>query len=230
MPPATATATATKASKPRAKAARKTSARKSTARASASRKAVSRKPARKKVTARKTAPVKPSPANRLPKRARAAPARVAQKRSGRRAPDPRRALRPGGGPSSETATRKTANVFNDYAERAVLIPVGAALLARDRVVNTVSDTFSTYSSSSKTQAQLRRFERRGLTARNRLEREVRKARVRVERELRQRRRVVENRVNDLDDRREAFLNNGSEIANRVPEIARKVQDRILSLV
>ena len=121
-------------------------------------------------------------------------------------------------------------MFGDYAERAVLIPVGAALLARDRVVSGVSDTLSTYSSSSKTQAQLRRFERRGLTARNRLEREVRKARVRVERELRQRRRVVENRVTDLDDRREAIARNGSEIANRVPEIAREVQDRILSLV
>ena len=121
-------------------------------------------------------------------------------------------------------------MFGDYAERAVLIPVGAALLARDRVVSGVSDTLSTYSSSTKTQAQLRRFERRGVTARNRLEREVRKARVRVERELRQRRRIVESRVNDLDDRRETLLNNGSEIANRVPEIAREVQDRILSLV
>ena len=131
---------------------------------------------------------------------------------------------------SETATRETANVFGDYAERAVLIPVGAALIARDRVVSSVSDTLSTYSSSTKTQAQLRRFERRGITARNRLEREVRKARVRVERELRQRRRVVESRVNDLDDRREAITKNGSEIANRVPELAREVQERILSLV
>ena len=92
---------------------------------------------------------------------------------------------------SETATRETAGVFGDYAERAVLIPVGAALLARDRVVSSVGDTLSTYSSGTKAQAQLRRFERRGVTARNRLEREVRKARVRVERELRQRRRRVE---------------------------------------
>jgi hypothetical protein len=131
---------------------------------------------------------------------------------------------------TDTATRETAGLFGDYAERAVLIPVGAALLARDRVVSTVSDTLSTYSSSTKTQAQLRRFERRGVTARNRFEREVRKARVRVERELRQRRRVVESRVNELDDRREAIAKNGSDLANRVPEIAREVQERILSLV
>ena len=138
---------------------------------------------------------------------------------------------------TQTATRETAGVFGDYAERAVLIPVGAALIARERVVETVSDTVSSYSSTSKAQAQLRRFERRGVTARNRLEREVRKARVRVERELRQRRRVVESAVSDIDARREAIAKSGSELANkvpeyanRVPELANKVQERILSLV
>jgi hypothetical protein len=131
---------------------------------------------------------------------------------------------------TETATRETAGVFGDYAERAVLIPVGAALIARDRVVSSVSDTISTYSSTSKTQAQLKKFERRGATARNRLEREVRKARVRVERELRQRRRVIESTVSDIDDRREAFAKNGSDIAGRVPELATKLQERVLSLV
>jgi hypothetical protein len=131
---------------------------------------------------------------------------------------------------AQTATRETAQVVGDYAERAVLIPVGAALIARDRVVATVSDTVSTYSSSSKTQQQLRRFERRGATARNRLEREVRKARVRVERELRQRRRVIESTVGDIEDRRDAIAKNGTELANRVPELANRVQERILSLV
>jgi hypothetical protein len=132
--------------------------------------------------------------------------------------------------SSETATLQTAGVFGDYAERAVLIPVGAALIARDRVVNSVSDTISTYSSSSKTQAQLKKFERRGATARNRLEREVRKARVRVERELRQRRRVIGSTVSDIEDRSETFAKNGSDIAGRVPELATKLQERVLSLV
>jgi len=138
---------------------------------------------------------------------------------------------------TQTATKETAGVFGDYAERAVLIPVGAALIARDRVVTGVSDTVSNYSSTTKAQAQLRRFERRGITARKRLEREVRKARVRVERELRQRRRVIETAVSDLDDRRETFTKNGSDIANRVPELANRVpelvdrvQERVLSLV
>ena len=120
--------------------------------------------------------------------------------------------------------------MGDYAERAVLIPVGAALIARDRVASTVSDTLSTYSSTTKAQAQLRKFERRGATARNRLEREVRKARVRVERELRQRRRTIESTVSDLDERREAIAKNGTEIAGKVPELANRVQERILTLV
>jgi len=88
---------------------------------------------------------------------------------------------------TQTATRETAGVFGDYAERAVLIPVGAALIARDKVLSGVNDTITSYSSTSKAQAQLRKFERRGTTARKRLEREVRKARTSVERELRKRR-------------------------------------------
>ncbi|MCW3031109.1 MAG: hypothetical protein JWM66_1242 [Solirubrobacterales bacterium] len=124
---------------------------------------------------------------------------------------------------AQTATRETAGVFGDYAERAVLIPVGVALTARDRLVSSVNDTISSYSSTTKAQAQLRRFERRGATARNRLEREVRKARVRVERELRQRRREIERTVSDIEKRRDAVAKNGSDIANQV-------QERILSLV
>lgn len=124
---------------------------------------------------------------------------------------------------AETATRETAGVVGNYAERALLIPVGVALTARDKVVSGVSDTISTYSTTTKAQAQLRRFERRGATARNRLEREVRKARVRVERELRQRRREIEKTVSELEE-------SGTELANKVPELANRVQDRVLSLV
>jgi hypothetical protein len=136
--------------------------------------------------------------------------------------------------STQAATAQSAGAFGDYAERAVLIPVGAALIARDRVVSSVTDTFSNYSSSSKAQAQLKKFERRGATARKRLEREVRKARVRVERELRQRRKRIESTLNEtvseIEGRREKIVKNGSEIANRVPELATQAQERILSLV
>jgi hypothetical protein len=132
---------------------------------------------------------------------------------------------------AQNATGLTAserpNALGDVAERAVLIQVGAALTARDRVVSSVGDAITRYSTPSRAQAQLRRFERRGATARNRLEREVRKARVRVERQLRQRRRVIKRTVGELDDRREVVAKNGSELAN---ELATRIQESVLSRV
>ncbi len=103
--------------------------------------------------------------------------------------------------STTRARRATSQATSaSYAERAVLIPVGAALIARDRVVSSVNDAISTYASPSKAQTQLHKFERRGVTARNRLEREVRKTRTRVERELRQRRRDGTELVDRLQER------------------------------
>ncbi len=165
-------------------------------------------------------------------------AKAARKPASAKASAARRAgTRPTTQARSTRAPRQTPGAFGDYAERAVLIQVGAYLTARDRVVSTVSDTISSYSSPTKAQAQLRRFERRGVTARSRLEREVRKARVRVERQLRQRRRKIGSTVSDLEERRDAFAKNGSELANlvpdlanRVPDLANRVQERILSVV
>ncbi|HYM45729.1 MAG TPA: hypothetical protein VES65_06155 [Solirubrobacteraceae bacterium] len=118
-------------------------------------------------------------------------------------------------PAAKTAAARRASTARrsapatssstSYAERAVLIPVGAALIARDRFVSSVNDTISIYSDTSKAQAQLRKFERRGDTARRRVEREIRKTRVSVERELRKRRQ------------------DGAELADRL-------QERIQSLV
>ena len=76
------------------------------------------------------------------------------------------------------------------AERAVLIPIGAALEARDRIV----DTARTYTNRGKTQRELNRFERRGATA------------------LRRNRRAVQRQVN-------GFSVNPGEVADRVRSIA-----------
>jgi hypothetical protein len=183
-------------------------------RAKAARKTASRKPA--KTTARRTTAT----------RAKATRAKADRTRA---ANETQAALR-----DSQKAARESAGVVGDYAERAVLIPVGAALIARERVVTSVSDTISSYSTPTKAQAQLRKFERRGATARKRLEREVRKTRVRVERELRQRRKNVERTVNDavrdIEKRRDAITKNGTDLGDRVPEFANQVQERILSLV
>jgi hypothetical protein len=180
---------------------------------SSSTKAKAAKPAAKSSAARRGSTS--ASARSQSTKAKATKAKAAQTRSVHQAQS---ALR-----QTETATRNTVDVFGDYTERAVLIPVGAALIARERVVSTVNDAISSYGSTTKAQAQLRRFERRGNTARNRLEREVRKARVRFERELRQRRRELEKTVSSLEDRRDAVTKNVTELPNRV-------QERILSLV
>jgi hypothetical protein len=175
-----------------------------------------------KPRAKRAATSKQTSAKRASSRAKATNARAARTRTIHQSESAAK--------QAQAATRETATVLGDYAERAVLIPVGAALIARDRVVDSVTDTLSTYSSTSKTQAQLRRFERRGATARSRFEREVRKTRVRVERQLRERRRKIEGTVSELEERREAFAKSGSDLAGRVPELANQVQERILSLV
>lgn len=81
----------------------------------------------------------------------------------------------------------------DVAERTVLTGVGITLSARDGVV----EVLGTYTDRKKLEKQLKGFERRGTTARNRFEREVKKTRTRVERELRQRTNRVEKDVKAL---------------------------------
>ena len=80
------------------------------------------------------------------------------------------------------------------AERVVLVPVGASLLARDNVVSTVKGLATKYRTRSDVERELRRYERRGVTARNRFERQVRRTRTKFERQLRQRRNIVERSV------------------------------------
>jgi hypothetical protein len=86
------------------------------------------------------------------------------------------------------------------AERAVSIPVGAALEARDRVNATVR----TYSDSRLTRQQLNRFERRGATA------------------LRRNRRAVGRQAKNVRD-------NVETRATEVQSSANGVVDRVLSL-
>jgi hypothetical protein len=173
-------------------------------------------------------------------RARSAGAGAGRSRATSRGNSARR-----GAATRATATRSATDRVGDYAERAVLIPVGAALVARERVTSGVSEALSSYSTPTKAQAQLRKFERRGSTARSRLEREVRKTRTRVERELRERRRELEQRRERLakslsdqveqtqaqiekaqaqiEDTVRARLEDGTDFASRL-------QERVLRLV
>jgi hypothetical protein len=72
------------------------------------------------------------------------------------------------------------------AERALLIPIGAVLEARDSIV----DTARTFTNRSRTRRQLNRYERRGATA-------LRRSRRTVERQAKGVRRDVESRTNGL---------------------------------
>jgi hypothetical protein len=129
----------------------------------------------------------------------------------------------------------------EYAERAVLIPVGAVLTARDKAVATVEELATSLSSREKAEKELAvrltRFERRGRTERNRVERRVKKTRTRVERELRQRRNRVERELRStrkdvtaqadfLTARVENIVQTG---ITRSTQVATKVQERVASV-
>jgi hypothetical protein len=86
----------------------------------------------------------------------------------------------------------------DVAEKIVLVPVGAALIAREEVIATFEDLRSSYGSRTKARQELRRFERRGSSAVKGIERDAKKTRTRVERELRQRRARLEKELKRVD--------------------------------
>lgn len=131
-------------------------------------------------------------------------ATATQSRTARTA-KPRKAAATAKRASTARGASASSTSTGTYAERAILIPVGAALIARDRVVAGVGDTLTAYSSPSKAQAQLRKFERRGNTARKRLEREVRKTRTSLERELRRRRQHSSDLVDRVQERIQSLV-------------------------
>jgi hypothetical protein len=98
--------------------------------------------------------------------------------------------------ASATSTQPMTSVehVQQIAERVILVPVGAGLVVRDNIVSTVKGLATKYSSVDGIERELKRYEKRGTTARTRLERQVRRRRAKLERELRQRRRSVERAV------------------------------------
>lgn len=142
--------------------------------------------------------------------------------------------------SRTTSTRPATRTerAQQLAERAVLIPVGAALEARDRVAGTVGELVTTTRSRSQLEKQLRRFERRGGSARTQLEREVRRTRTQLETRTRTARRGFERQrvqarknldlnVESLTTRVEKVVQNGvgagmklvNGVQERLPKVA-----------
>ena len=153
--------------------------------------------------------------------------------------EPRTAAKPRSTASRTTTTRPATRSqrAQQLAERAVLIPVGAALEARDRVAGTVGELVTTTSSRKALEKQLRRFERRGGGARTQLEREVRRTRTRLEHQTRTARRGFERQrtqarknlpdVEGLTTRVEKVVQNGVDAGMKLVNGA---QDRLAKVV
>ena len=142
--------------------------------------------------------------------------------------------------TATSSTRPATRVerAQQLAERAVLIPVGAALEARDRVADTVGGLVTTTRSRTALEKQLKRFERRGGSARTQLEREVRRTRTRLERQTRTARRGFDRQrdqvgknldlnVEALTTRVEKVVQNGVDAGMKLVNGA---QDRLPKVV
>ena len=112
----------------------------------------------------------------------------------------------------------------------------AYLLAGDNLVSTVKGFASKYSTRSGLEKEFKRYEKRGVTARNRFERNVRRARTRFEREMRQRRSLVEKtmrqnrrRLNrELSSVRRDFEKQSGAVSARVERLVSNAQGLISS--
>jgi hypothetical protein len=134
-----------------------------------------RKPAARRSTARKSTARSTAAKKATPRRART----TARRQTGQAAA------------AQANAARTTAAQGRNVAERVALVYVGATLEARDRVVGVATGLVDRYGTRASAEKEVRKFERRGNTARNQLERDVRKARTRLERQVRTRRRDAE---------------------------------------
>lgn len=114
----------------------------------------------------------------------------------------------------------------EMAEKALLVQVGAALIAREQVGEAVEKLRSTYSTRKKTENQLRRFERRGSTALKSIERDAKKTRTRLDEDVWSA--VKDARSFDLVSARvENVVQSGKTAATKATTT---VQERIASLV
>ncbi|MDQ6778329.1 MAG: hypothetical protein M3071_19395 [Actinomycetota bacterium] len=141
--------------------------------------------------------------------------------------------------STTTSTQPSTPVeqVQQLAERAVLVPVGAGLIARDTLVSSVRGLTTKISTREGVERELKRYERRGATARNRFERQVGKTRTRFERDLRQRRKSVERTVKqnrrklerEVRSVRKDFEKQSGTLSTRVEKLVDEAQGLIGSV-
>jgi hypothetical protein len=147
-------------------------------------------------------------------------------------------LRAAASAASSTEPKTRVEQVQVLAERAVLVPMGASLLARDNVVSSVKGFATKYRTRTALERELSRYERRGASARNRFERQVRRTRTKFERELRQRRSRVERTVvqnrrrfeREVRSVRKDFEKQSGTLTGRVEKLVSDAQERITSVV
>jgi hypothetical protein len=136
----------------------------------------------------------------------------------------------------------------EYAEKAVLVQVGAALVARDAVTDAVEGLRSSLGSRAQAEkelqvrrrrleAEIKRFERRGTTARTRVERDLKQRRTQIERDVKALRTDVGKQVSTT---RTNVTSQAELVTSRVEnlvttgltagqQVATKVQERLASV-
>lgn len=113
------------------------------------------------------------------------------------------------------------------ANRVLLVPVGAGLIVRDDVLSTVKGLATRYGTRAGIERELKRYEKRGATARNRFEKQVRRQRTRVERDLRSRRRTVQKAVKQNRQQLEREVRN---VRRDLDKQSKVVSDRVEKIV
>jgi hypothetical protein len=129
--------------------------------------------------------------------------------------------------SLSKARENTVTRVRQTTERGVDLPVGAALVAVDRVNELVEPWTSTEtrekelkSLRTRVERELNKFERRGGSARRKARQRVRTTRNRVERELKRRRNRVETTVKE----------NRTRVQENLKKAQTTVQERVNALV
>lgn len=140
---------------------------------------------------------------------------------------------------AKNAVKTRVEQAAEVAEKSVLVPIGAALVTRDKVKAAIDELRSTYSTRKKTEAELKRFERRGNTAlkpiwktADRVEAELRESGTRIEKEFKaiidgiEKRGMVTKNVELVTARVENAVQGGKTAATKA---STSVQERLAAL-
>lgn len=136
------------------------------------------------------------------------------------------------------ARHGTAGYVRHHAERAVDVPVGAAIVARERVEDVVEPWIAPEKREKELKElrvqvtrELNKFERRGGQARRKATQRARHTRTRFERELKQRRRAVEKAVKENRTRiRKSVTENRGKVEDGLRKAQTEVSERVSTLV